>query len=56
MPFDPGPMQVIHNAFSTKEEALDDLKARGLWPTTDVSERMQELPPLARRGPPRLRP
>ncbi len=44
MPLEPGPMQVIHNAFSTKEEVFEDLKRLDLWPTTYVSERMQELP------------
>jgi uncharacterized cupin superfamily protein len=40
----PGPMQVIKNAFSSKEEAMADLTDLGLWPTTYVSERMDELP------------
>jgi quercetin dioxygenase-like cupin family protein len=44
MPLEPGPMQVIRNAFSTKEEVLDDIKRHDLWPTTYVSERMEELP------------
>ena len=44
MPLEPGPMQVIHNAFSTKGEVFEDLKRLDLWPTTYVSERMQELP------------
>ena len=44
MPLEPGPMQVIHNTFSTKEEVFEDLKRLDLWPTTYVSERMQELP------------
>lgn len=44
MPLEPGPMQVIRNAFSTKEEVLDDIKRQDLWPTTYVSERMEELP------------
>jgi uncharacterized cupin superfamily protein len=37
-------MQVIKQAFSTKEEAMADLTRLGLWPTTYVSERMDELP------------
>jgi quercetin dioxygenase-like cupin family protein len=37
-------MQVIHNFFSTKEDVLDDIKILDLWPTTYVSERMEELP------------
>ena len=45
MTFQPGPMQVIHNFFSTKEEVLDDIKKLDLWPTVYVSERMEELPP-----------
>ena len=45
MTFRPGPMQVIHNFFSTKEEVLDDIKKLNLWPTVYVSERMDELPP-----------
>ena len=44
MPLEPGPMQVIKNAFSTKEEVLADIARLGLWPTTYVSERMAELP------------
>jgi mannose-6-phosphate isomerase-like protein (cupin superfamily) len=41
---EPGPMQVIKNALSTKEEVLADLSSLDLWPTTYVSERMDELP------------
>lgn len=44
MALDPGPMQVIHDAFTTKEEVLADIAAQDLWPTTYVSERMEELP------------
>jgi quercetin dioxygenase-like cupin family protein len=44
MALTPGPMQVIHNFFSTKDEVLDDIKKLDLWPTTYVSERMEELP------------
>ncbi len=44
MALEPGPMKVIHNFFSTKEEVLDDIKKLDLWPTTYVSERMDELP------------
>jgi hypothetical protein len=33
MTFQPGPMQVIHDFFSTKEEVLDDIKKLDLWPT-----------------------
>jgi quercetin dioxygenase-like cupin family protein len=44
MALEPGPMQVIHNFFSTKEEVLDDIKKQDLWPTTYVSDRMEELP------------
>lgn len=44
MPLPPGPMQVIHNFFTTKEQVLDDIKKHDLWPTTYVSERMEELP------------
>ena len=45
MALEPGPMQVLHNFFSTKEEVLDDIKKLDLWPTVYVSERMAELPP-----------
>lgn len=38
-----GPVQVINNAFATKAEALADIAALNLWPTTYVSERMQEV-------------
>ena len=44
MTLEPGPMQVIRGAFSTLAEVLDDVAALGFWPTTYVSERMQELP------------
>lgn len=44
MALEPGPMQVIHNAFTTKEEVLADISRLDLWPTTYVSERMDELP------------
>ncbi|MGI9616206.1 MAG: cupin domain-containing protein [Acidimicrobiales bacterium] len=44
MALEPGPMQVIHGFFSTKDEVFDDLKANDLWPTTYVSDRMDELP------------
>lgn len=44
MALEPGPMQVIHNFFSSKEEVLDDIKKLDLWPTTYVSDRMEELP------------
>ena len=37
-------MQVIHNFFSSKSEVFKDLDALDLWPTTYVSNRMQELP------------
>ena len=40
----PRPMQVIHNFFTTKGQVLDDIKKQDLWPTTYVSERMEELP------------
>jgi len=44
MALEPGPMKVLHNHFSTKEEVLEEIKALDLWPTTYVSERMEELP------------
>ena len=37
-------MHVIHNFFTTKSEVLRDIDRLDLWPTTYVSERMQELP------------
>jgi quercetin dioxygenase-like cupin family protein len=40
----PGPMRVIHNFFTTKSEVLADIDALDFWPTTYVSERMEELP------------
>ncbi len=40
----PGPMRVIHNFFTTKEQVLDDIKEQDLWPKTYVSDRAQELP------------
>ncbi len=44
MALSPGPMRVEHAFFSTKEEVLEDIKRLDLWPTTYVSERMEELP------------
>lgn len=44
MAFESGPIQVIRNAFSTKSEVLADLDRLDLWPTTYVSDRMDELP------------
>ena len=44
MALEPGPLQVVHNFHSSKNEALADLAALDLWPTTYVSERMDELP------------
>ncbi len=44
MPLEPGPMEVIHGFFSTRAEVFADIEAQGLWPTTYVSERMEELP------------
>lgn len=44
MALTPGPMQVIHNFFSSKSEVLADIDRQDLWPTTYVSERMDELP------------
>lgn len=44
MALTPGPMQVIHNFFSTKSEVLADIDKQDLWPTTYVSERMDQLP------------
>ena len=37
-------MQVVHDAFSDKGEVFDELKRMGWWPTTYVSDRMDELP------------
>jgi hypothetical protein len=44
MALEPGPMQVVHNFFSSKQEVLADISKLDLWPTTYVSERMEELP------------
>ena len=44
MALEPGPMQVVHNFFTTKSEVLADLDKLDLWPTTYVSDRMEELP------------
>ena len=44
MALKPGPMQVVHNFFTSKSEVFADLDKLDLWPTTYVSDRMQELP------------
>ena len=44
MALEPGPMRVIHNFFTTKSEVLADIDKLDFWPTTYVSERMEELP------------
>ena len=44
MALEPGPMQILRNHFSNKEEVLEEIKNLDLWPTTYVSERMEELP------------
>jgi hypothetical protein len=44
MALEPGPMQVIHNFFSSKSEVFADLDKLDFWPTTYVSDRMEELP------------
>ncbi len=45
MALEPGPMQVFHNFFSTKEEVFDEINKLELWQTVNLSERMAELPP-----------
>lgn len=44
MALEPGPMQVVHNFFKDKSEVLADIDQLDLWPTTYVSDRMDELP------------
>ena len=44
MPLEPGPMQVVHGFFKDKSEVLADIDRQDLWPTTYVSDRMNELP------------
>ena len=44
MALTPGPMKVVHGFFKSKDEVLDDIKKLDLWPTTYVSDRMEELP------------
>jgi len=44
MALEPGPMRVVHNFFTTKSEVLADIDKLDFWPTTYVSERMEELP------------
>ena len=44
MALEPGPMHVIHNFFTTKSEVLADIDKLDFWPTTYVSDRMEELP------------
>lgn len=44
MALEPGPLHVVHNFHTTKAEVLEDINRLDLWPTTYVSERMDELP------------
>lgn len=44
MALKPGPMRVEHDFFSSKSEVLADIDKQDLWPTTYVSDRMDELP------------
>ena len=44
MALKPGPMKVVHNFFTTKSEVLADIDKLDFWPTTYVSDRMDELP------------
>jgi mannose-6-phosphate isomerase-like protein (cupin superfamily) len=44
MALEPGPMQVIRNFHASKADVFEDLALLDLWPTTYVSERMDELP------------
>jgi hypothetical protein len=44
MALKPGPMRVVHNFFTTKSEVLADIDKLDFWPTTYVSNRMEELP------------
>jgi hypothetical protein len=44
MALEPGPMRVVHNFFTTKSEVLADIDKLDFWPTTYVSDRMEELP------------
>lgn len=44
MALEPGPMHVVHDFHTNKAEVLADIARLDLWPTTYVSERMQELP------------
>jgi hypothetical protein len=44
MALEPGPMRVVHNFFTTKSEVLADIDKLDFWPTTYVSNRMEELP------------
>ena len=44
MALEPGPMRVIHNFFTTNSEVLADIDQLDFWPTTYVSDRMDELP------------
>jgi len=44
MALTPGPIKVVHNYFSTKSEVLADIDKLDYWPTTYVSDRMEELP------------
>ena len=34
MALQPGPMQVVHNYVSSRDEVLNDLKQHGFWPPT----------------------
>ena len=39
MALDPGPLQVLPNAFTTHADVMADIAELGFWPTTYVSER-----------------
>ncbi|MEM7093631.1 MAG: cupin domain-containing protein [Actinomycetota bacterium] len=44
MRLDPGPLQVIPDAFASHGEVMADIAELGFWPTTYVSDRSDEVP------------
>lgn len=44
MALEPGPLQVLPNAFDTHAQVMADIADLGFWPTTYVSDRADAVP------------